>query len=269
MCKKERRDTVVQLSIAQIETKLHDKKFNLEKIEHFLCEAKQKNSDLVLFPELSLTGYSIGPWLREAAEARDGQSITYLKNLCKKWSINTLLSFPEIYQQQYFISAAFISDNGEIEAVYRKTHLYDEEQVYFTPGHEIPVFNTKFGVIGMMSCFDLEFPEVARILSKKGADLILIPTSNMAPYTEHQRLYTQCRAMENEIPLALCNRIGVEGRHHFMGESVFVDAQGETHLLLSDQEELHTIPVLLMKGTDPKLNYILDNQPHLYKQLYS
>lgn len=255
------------LSIAQIETRLNDKQFNLQKIESLLYEAKKQRADLVLFPELCLTGYSIGPWLEETAEKPDGESMTYLKQLCKKLEINTVVSFPEIHENKYFVASAFISDKGETTALYRKTHLYDEEQVYFTHGDEIPVFSTKFGRIGVMSSFDLEFPEVARILSRKGADLILIPSTNMFPYDVHQRVFAQCRAMENEVPLVLCNRIGKEGSIEFIGESTFVDAQGETHLLLSNQEELITFPVLLFKGTNPKLHYVLGNQPHLYEEL--
>lgn len=259
----------MQLSIAQIETKLNDKMYNLKKIECYLYQAKQEQSDLVLFPELSLTGYLIGPWLAEAAEPRDGPSIRRVKELCRRIGISTVFSFPEVHDGKYYVTAALVSDTGEVEAMYRKTHLYDVEQIYFTHGDEIPVFQTKFGVVGIMSCFDLEFPEVARILSRKGADIILIPTSNMVPYTTHQRVYTQCRAMENEVPVALCNRIGREEHLEFIGESTFVDAQGETHVLLSNQEEMVTFPVLLFKGSDSKLNYILDNKPHLYTYLCS
>jgi len=258
----------LRLTIAQIETQLNNKEYNLRKMERMLYQAKQEQSDLVLFPELSLTGYLIGPWLHEAAETKDGPSIQHVKSLCKKLKISAIFSFPELHEGNYYTTAALVSDSGEIEAMYRKTHLYDSEQIYFTPGDDIPVFQTKFGVIGIMGCFDLEFPEVARILRRKGADMILIPTSNMAPYSTHQRVYTQCRAMENEIPLALCNRIGKEGDLTFIGNSTFVDAQGETHVLLSDQEEMVTFPVLLFKGSDSKLNHILDNKPHLFHALY-
>ncbi|WP_183192605.1 carbon-nitrogen hydrolase family protein [Brevibacillus fluminis] len=258
----------MRLSIAQIETKLNDKAYNLAKIERFLHEAKEHKSDLVLFPELGLTGYSIGPWLDEAAETPDGESVQHVQSLCKKLAIHTIFSFPERGQDgNYYVATVFINDQGEVVALHRKTHLYGEEQVHFTCGDEVQVFQSKFGVIGIMSSYDLEFPEIARILSKKGADLILIPSTNMAPYKTHQLAFTQCRAMENEVPLALCNRIGKEGDIEFIGCSSFVDAQGVTHLLLSNQEELHTIPVLLFKSADSKLDYILNNQPHLFKEL--
>ena len=97
--------------------------------------------------------------------------------------------------------------------------------------------------------------------------MILIPTSNMLPYKEYQLIYTQCRAMENEIPVALCNRIGSEGEIAFVGESTFVDGYGKTHVLLSEKEELITIPVLLFRGTDPKIHHILNGEAELFKQL--
>ncbi|MGE5703158.1 MAG: carbon-nitrogen hydrolase family protein [Clostridia bacterium] len=258
----------MRLSIAQIETRVNDKQYNLEKIKRYLYEAKAQKSDLVLFPELVLTGYSIGPWLPEAAETVDGESVRYVQRLCKELSIHAVFSFPEPDGGKYYVASVFINDLGEVVSLHRKTHLYGTEQTYFTCGDEIAVFPTKFGVIGIMSSYDLEFPEVARILAKKGADIILIPSTNMAPYRTHQLAYTQCRAMENEVPLALCNRIGNESGIEFFGCSSFVDAQGVTHLLLSNQEELHTIPVLLFKSADSKLNHILNNQPHLFHELW-
>jgi len=262
----ERREEL-RLSIAQIETKLNDKAFNLGKISYFLKKAKEEQSDLVVFPELCVTGYLIGPWLREAAEKKDGPSIRFIQKLCNELEISTIISFPEIYNDQYYVTAAYINNQGEVLGFYRKTHLYDQEAIYFSHGEKVPVFQTEFGNIGIMGCFDIEFPEVARILRLKGADIILIPTSNMAPYKEYQRIYTQCRAMENEVPLALCNRIGTEGDLTFIGGSTFIDARGETHILLTEKEELITQSVLLFKSTDSKLSKVLNNNENLYREL--
>lgn len=257
----------MKLSIAQIETRLNDKAFNLEKISHFLKEAKEDQSDLVVFPELCITGYLIGPWLSTAAEKKDGPSIRFIQKLCKELVISTIVSFPEVYKGKYYVTAAYINNNGHILGFYRKTHLYDREAIYFTKGDEIPVFQTEFGKVGIMGCFDIEFPEVARILRLKGADIILIPTSNMAPYKEYQRIYTQCRALENEVPLALCNRIGKEEDLTFIGASTFIDARGETHILLTEEEEMSTLSILLFKSTDSKLGNVLNNNENLYKKL--
>ncbi|RNB89763.1 carbon-nitrogen hydrolase family protein [Brevibacillus fluminis] len=257
----------MRLSIAQIETQLNQKFFNLEKITRYVREARRQQSDLVVFPELCLTGYSIGPWLAEAAESLGGPCMSYMKALCREEGIHVLYSFPEREQERYYVTTALINDRGEVLGIYRKTHLFDEERVFFSSGSELPVFETKFGTIGIMSCFDLEFPEVARILRLKGASMILIPTSNMQPYKEYQLIYTQCRAMENEIPVALCNRIGFEGEMTFIGESTFVDGYGKTHALLCDKEEIVTFPVLLFRGTDPKIRRILNGEADLFEQL--
>lgn len=257
----------MRLSIAQIETKLNSKFSNLEKISWNVKEAKKQQSDLIVFPELCLTGYSIGPWLSDAAEKIEGPSMQYMKGLSKEVGIHVLYSFPEKYHDHYFITTTLISNRGEVLGIYRKTHLFHDEKPFFASGDELPVFETKFGTIGIMSCFDLEFPEVARILRLKGASMILIPTSNMLPYKEYQLIYAQCRAMENEIPVILCNRIGREGDMEFFGGSTFVDGYGKTHVLLSDKEELNTFPVLLFKGTDPKIHHILNGEQELFEQL--
>lgn len=98
---------------------------------------------------------------------------------------------------------------------------------YFKPGTELPVFSTKFGLIGLMICYDLEFPEVARILKLNGAELILVPTSNMIPYDKHQLIFLQSRSLENEMPICLCNRIGAENEIIFFRESTSSDADGK------------------------------------------
>ncbi|MDF2684530.1 MAG: carbon-nitrogen hydrolase family protein, partial [Brevibacillus sp.] len=118
----------MRLSIAQIETKLNDKQYNLEKIKRYLHEAKDQKSELVLFPELALTGYSIGPWLDEAAETPDGESVRYVQSLCKELCIHTIFSFPERAEDgNYYVATVFINDLGEVVALHRKTHLYGQE----------------------------------------------------------------------------------------------------------------------------------------------
>ncbi|PAQ14083.1 carbon-nitrogen hydrolase family protein [Bacillaceae bacterium SAOS 7] len=258
----------MRLAFAQIETIVNNKRYNLDKVIDYLHTAKKDKADIALFPELVLTGYSIGPWLRETAETLDGPSVYTIQKVCKQLNISTIFSFPEFEKGNYFVTSAFINEHGNLVGIYRKTHLYDEEKIYFSRGDKFPLFETSYGSIGIMSSFDLEFPEVARILCMKGADLILIPTTNMYPYREYQQIYIQSRAMENEVPFALCNRIGPEGKLTFIGGSTFVDARGITHFLLNEEEKLITIPVLLFKNANPKSKLALNRNPDLIKKLY-
>lgn len=106
-----------------------------------------------------------------------------------------------------------------------------------------------------MICYDLEFPEVARILALKGADYILVPTANMMPYNHHQYIYAQSRTFENEVPVIVCNRVGVESSFNFFGESVAVNTDGAVKKLGSNCSELEIVRIE-SKSIDSKLNYL-------------
>lgn len=258
---------MLKVALAQFKPVLGNKLKNLEKIEKFLIKAKQQESDIVLFPELALTGYLIEDILNETAESLDGKSILYIKQLCAKLKLHCVFTFPEKQGGFYFNSAALIDDNGQLVGVYRKTHLFDTEEHYFKKGTQYPVFETKLGRLATMICYDVEFPEVSRIYRLKKADIILISTANMHPYQDYQMTYIKSRAMENEFPIAICNRIGTEGDMVFFGNSAVINPFGKVQLLMNDQEGIETIPITLKDTLDPRLNYINNRYPLIYGEL--
>ncbi|KMY55745.1 carbon-nitrogen hydrolase [Bacillus sp. FJAT-27231] len=245
----------MKVAVAQFSPVLGDKQENMKKIVHSLKEAKRQAADIVVFPELALTGYSIGDLLPTIAETKEGESLKVLGLYCKNLGIHALISFPEKEEGRYYISSALIDDNGLVVGTYRKTHLFNTETNYFTRGDSWPVFQTKFGKVGAMICYDLEFPEVARLLRLNGAEIILVNTANMTPYENHQHVYMQSRAMENEVPVVICNRIGKEGDLDFFGHSMAVDGEGRIVSKLASEETIHTIDIQTDGNRDPKLAY--------------
>lgn len=245
----------MKVAVAQFAPVLGEKQENIKKVVYFLKKAKGQSADLVVFPELVLTGYSVGEILPSIAETKDGESLKVLAECCKRLQIHALISFPEVEEGRYYISTALIDENGFIAGVYRKTHLFHTETNYFTRGDSWPVFQTKFGKVGAMICYDLEFPEVARLLRLNGAEIILVNTANMAPYENYQHVYMQSRAMENEVPIVICNRIGKEEDLDFFGHSMAVDGEGNILSKLGSEEEIHTIDIQIGGNRDPKLAY--------------
>jgi predicted amidohydrolase len=245
----------MHIAIAQCTPHLNDKNANLTMMSHYLHQAKKQEAELVVFPELALTGYSVGEQLEMIAEDVEGPSLQVMQKLCQELEIFALVSFPEKNGSNYHISSALIQDDGSIAGVYRKTHLFGSESRYFTPGNVWPVFSTKIGNIGVMICYDLEFPEVTRLLRLNGAELVLVNTANMEPYQKYQHVYMQSRAMENEIPLVICNRLGEEGQLKFFGHSMAVNHEGEILLQLGSEEKVSTVEVSLTGARDPELNY--------------
>lgn len=157
------------------------------------------------------------------------------------YGIHAIIGFPEKAGGDYFISSAVIDDEGRTIDVYRKTHLFGQKKNYFQQGNKYQVVTTKFGKWGIMICYDLEFPEVPRILKLKGAEIIAILTANMYPYEDYQRVYVRSRVMENEIPIAICNRLGKEGGLEFIGNSMAVNAQGD---ILMDMQKIQGVDLL-------------------------
>lgn len=258
----------IKVSVAQLTPKLGDKEHNLQLISDAMVEAKGDQADLIVFPELFLSGYSVGEEVDQLAETEDGPGMREIRRLSLEHGLYTAVSFPEKGENgQFHISSALIDNNGDVLGIYRKTHLFDEEKKYFTPGSEFNVIDTPLGKIGMMICFDVEFPEIARSLKLQGADFIVIVNANMYPYELHHHLYSRVRAMENEIPVIICNRLGKEGDLDFCGDSMIIDATGKILLEMKLTEGVQTVKMPIEQELDEKMNYTVNRRADLYSAL--
>ncbi|MGY4689999.1 carbon-nitrogen hydrolase family protein [Salibacterium sp. K-3] len=258
---------MVRLSLAQFTPQWKDVEQNILTIRQYLQEARGQQSDLVLFPEMSLTGYLLEEDTGLYAEAVEGNTVQSICASCREMGTGAVISFPENDGESYYICTLFIDAEGNIRGHYRKSHLFDEEKRYFKKGKTYPVFDTPYGNIGMMICYDLEFPEVSRLLRLKGADMILISTANMEPYETYQDIYLKSRAMENEIPVIVCNRLGQEGSLAFFGESRAVDNKGDVLLDAGKETGLFTVDIPIGETADEKLNYTANINPDIYREL--
>lgn len=258
----------MKVTLGQFEPIVGEKETNLQKMRGIMEQASKDGSDVVLFPELCLTGYFIQDIEEDMAESIDGPSLQTMKELCKYYQLHTVFSWAEQGDDGIvYNSACLISDEGIVLGNYRKVHVYGRENEIFEKGDSFHVFDTKFGRVGIMICYDLDFPEVARILALKHADIILIPTNNFRPYARYQRTYVKSRAMENELPVAICNRTGQEQELQYFGESAVYDAYGHELALLGDTEETKTIEVPLHQEKDEQLSYLTNRMPSTFGTL--
>jgi len=257
----------MKIALAQMKPVLHDKKKNLEMMLHHIQKASQQNCQLILFPELVITGYFTRKKTKELAEDINGESISQLKDWAREYKLMVIAGFPEQVQEEVFNSAVIIDQNGEVLGTYQKVHLWDEEEKYFSAGQEFPVWKTAFGTMGVMICYDTEFPETARILADKGAELILAPTANMTPLEHLQKTYIQSRAAENQVFVATTNRIGIEETTHFFGQSAAANPFGEL-LVLGDGEENQyyvDLDFSQIKAARSQFCYITDRRTSVYQ----
>lgn len=218
----------MKLMVAQTNPLWAEVTANLEALESLCRLAVEAKVDLLALPELAFTGYNIFERLDHLAEAIDGPIVTEVARLASKYNLHLLFGLAERrLGGELSNSAILIDDNGQHLATYDKRHLWDREHQFFTAGKKSCVVDTRFGKLGLMICYDNEFPEVARELAQAGAQIILSPTANMLPNSERQVLQIRARAMDNQCFVACINRSGEEGALHYCGSSIIAGPDGE------------------------------------------
>jgi predicted amidohydrolase len=197
----------VKVGFMQFSPLLGRKEENVERVINSLRGAK---ADLLVLPELFSTGYLFlnEEELKRSAETiPDGPTVSKFLDLAKKQSTNLVFGIAEKGDDKLFNSSVLVTSKGGC-FVYRKLHLFDREKHLFSPGDkELKVFNIGEAKIGMMICFDWIFPEVARTLALKGADIICHPSNLILPYAQ-DAMITRC--IENRVFAITCNRTGTE-----------------------------------------------------------
>lgn len=191
---------------------------------------RRMNADLLVLPELCNTGYlfiSKNEVEELAEEIPDGPTIRAWQNIAEDREVYLVAGIAEAADGKFYNSSVLISPEGEVQ-VYRKAHLFDDEKLWFAPGDTpFEVHDIGIAKIGMMICFDWIFPEVMRILSLKGAEIICHPANLILPYCQ-DAMVTRC--LENRVFAITCNRTGIDEVDNtmlrFTGKSQIVTLDG-------------------------------------------
>jgi predicted amidohydrolase len=256
-------------AIAQLNSVLYDKGANLKRTLQTMEDAARLGTRLIVFPELYLTGYFLQERVAEVAETADGPSLTRLAQAAQKLRMVTIIGFPEAHSGSIYNSAAVIDSTGEIKGTFRKVHLYDWERKHFHAGEEYPVFETTVGLIGVLVCFDSEFPEAPRSLALSGAQTIVTIAANMVPYQKHQQVYIRARALENHVWHVFANRVGIEETTIFFGQSGIADPLGKIVVEAGEREGLFygLIDQSRIRDSYLNLDYLANRRPETYGDL--
>ncbi|CAF1118334.1 unnamed protein product [Rotaria sp. Silwood1] len=173
--------------------------------------SREHSAHLLVFPELFLSGYGLSREITLSAARYIIQEkvIAHLQDVAKQYSIALLICYPELVDEKIYNSATLINEHGEILLTYRKTHLWaNKERQIFAEGDQLsPVVEIRGVRVGVMICYDMEMPEVARCLALLGAQLLLVPTA-LATSPANQsitRFIVATRALENHVWLAYAN----------------------------------------------------------------
>lgn len=270
----------LRVAALQINPVIGEVDANLDRIEAAATEAHEAGAVLAVAPEAAVTGYAFDSRDEALAVARRAGVVAAdrLAAFASRTGTALICGTLEAVGDELFNTAFILSPDGA-RNVYRKLHLpYLGADRFVTPGPDAPVVVTLAGMrVGVLICYDLRFPEAARICALEGADLIALPTNWPVGVEFHPDLFAPARAAENHCYLLAADRVGTERGTTFLGRSLLVDPDGRRLAVASDTDE-----ELLLGEIDPAVarethvrrrpgehewDTIADRRPGLYARL--
>jgi N-carbamoylputrescine amidase len=236
---------------------------------------KAKDCDLLFFPEIQLTPFFPQYSKMDVSDYVLSVNDEKIKNLMVKAKEYSLCISPNFYVKERgkcYDMSLMIDSNGKILGKSKMVHIMQAEnfyeQDYYTPSEDgFKVYNTAFGKVGIVICFDRHLPESIRTCALMGAELIIIPTANVKDEPlEIFEWEVRTQAYQNNVFIAMCNRVGKEGSMDFAGESLVVDCDGNLVFKANDKEQLITcdIDLSLCKKSREERPYINLRRKEMY-----
>ena len=250
----------MKLALAQMKMN-SDMESNYNKSMRLVRAASEQGADLICFPEIQLTPFFPQYAKRDASAYSIALESPFVKEICELCRKLGIYAAPNFYVEEdrcFYDMSLLIDGSGEIIGSQKMVHVAQcerfYEQDYYKPSEEgFQVFDTKFGKIGIVVCFDRHYPESIRTEALRGAELILIPTANTT--SEPSQLFqweVKIQAFHSSVNIAMCNRVGVEDEMHFSGESIVADHNGDTVALAGSFEELLIAEVDLVAASEAR-----------------
>ena len=250
------------MTLAQLAPRSRELEMNLERALSLISEVGE--SDLLVLPELFLSGYVLVD-VEPVAVDLYGVEVERLREAAARAQRGVIVGLAERTASGVANSAVCIEGSGELAGVYRKTHLFGAESGVYAPGDELRVFSLGGRNVGVMICFDLEFPEVARTLAMDGADLLVTISANSPPFELDHDLFARTRALENGLPHVYVNRVGEEDGLSFCGGSLAVDPDARPlGSAGAGEEQVFTVEVGPPVRRDPRTRYLEQLRGELY-----
>jgi len=251
----------LHVGFVQLNSKLLEVESNVDAALRLI---DRKRTDLIVLPELFNTGYNFKNRQEVASVAEpipEGTTTQALREFSKRDGTLVVAGIAERRGTTLYNSALVVRD-GKYLGTYRKVHLFSNEKKFFKPGYEFKVF----GNVGVMVCFDWYFPESARSLMLKGADVIAHPSNLVLPNCPEA---IKTRALENRVYTVTADRVGVERGLRFIGQSEIVDPLGRVVYRASAKREECVVREINLgmarnKAVTPMNNLLGDRVPRAY-----
>ena len=235
----------LKIALGQINVREGDLDSNLAKANRFCGEGSKRVADLLLLPELWLNGFLLDQ-AYELAQCDDGPYFDRIRQLAETHKIAISGSVMRKTSEGKVRNSSFIQyADGQHSAFYDKLHLFEPmlEQTYLERGDRPVILNTQWGKIGLAICYDLRFPELFRHYAAQGVEIVLLSAQWPLPRIMHWKTLLRARAIENQMYIAACNRVGDIGTYRFFGASRVIGPTGKILLEMGDEEGLEVVEI--------------------------
>ena len=262
----------MKIALYQGPGRLNDVEGAFTQMAELAGRAKANGADLLLLPEMYLSGYNIGfSNAKKAAITTDGQDMARAGKIAETNAIALAFGYPELVGEDVANSVVLIGPTGKVLLNYRKSHLFGETDrgMFKSVGSEFGLAELGGFKIGLLICYDIEFPEPARRHALAGADILLGPTAQMEPYEQVAKHIIPARAYENQLYVAYANHSGNDDGFDYIGLSSICGPDGAVLAAAGKGEEIiyavcDAAHQSAVRQTDPLL---ADRRPELYSPL--
>jgi len=240
----------------------------LTRLDAAAAQAARNRADLLVTPELYMSGYNVGPAVRECAEPQDGPFVSEAAEIARRHRVALVIGYPERASDAVYNACAVIDDKGALLGSYRKVHLSRQyEKKTFATGEDFQLYELAGLKVAPLICYDVEFPEPVRDRALAGADLIVVPTALRKRYAHVARLTVPARAFENGVFIAYANHAGREGDWNYCGLSCLAAPDGHFLAQAEDGEEiiLATIDPEKIIEARRDIPYLRERRPEIYR----
>lgn len=270
--------TKIKLGLCQMNV-IDNKKANIENAKLMINEGVSKNADFIVLPEMFNCPYSNDKFIEYAEEEQNSFTLDEISSSAKDNQVYILAgSIPEKENGKLYNTSYLFDKSGNIIAKHRKMHLFDidvkgkitfKESDVLTAGDEFTIADTEFGKIGIGICYDVRFPELARIMVEKGALILFYPGAfNMTTGPAHWELLFRSRALDNQVYcVGVAPALNEDASYHSFGHSIIANPWGEILAEADEKENLITCDIDLdeIKKIREELPLLKNKREDLYE----
>ncbi|MDF2719795.1 MAG: nitrilase [Paenibacillus sp.] len=258
------------IAMLQMDIAIGEPGANFAKLAQMMEEAVRTDPkpDVIVFPEMWNTGYALDR-IRDIADRNGERTAEFISGFCRKHGVNVVAgSVAELDGERVRNTIYAFDREGIRTAEYSKIHLFRlmDEEKYLHAGDRPGLLDVDGVPSGMMICYDIRFPELARKLALGGAKLLFVPAEWPHPRLHHWRTLLTARAIENQMYVVACNRVGTSGTTSFFGHSMVIDPWGEIMAEGDESERIlkAEIDLSVVDKVRSTIPVFADRRPELY-----